>query len=38
MVTRKEDAPQRVANRRYEEKNKEKRQAIAMNPKSWTEK
>ena len=25
MVTRKEDTPQRMANRRYEEKNKEKR-------------
>ena len=27
MVTRKEDTPQRVANRKYEEKNREKRQA-----------
>ncbi len=27
MVTRKEDTPQRVANRKYEEKNKDKRKA-----------
>ncbi len=27
MVTRKEDTPQRLANRKYEEKNKEKRKA-----------
>ena len=27
MVTRKEDTPQRRANRKYEEKNKEKRKA-----------
>jgi hypothetical protein len=31
MVTRKEDTPQRVANRKYEEKNKEKRQATSGN-------
>ena len=31
MVTRKEDTPQRVANRRYEAKNKEKRQAASGN-------
>ena len=31
MVTRKEDTPQRVANRKYEEKNKEKRQAASGN-------
>ena len=29
MVTRKEDTPQRVANRKYEAKNKEKRQAAS---------
>ena len=28
MVTRKEDTPQRMANRRYEEKNKEKRREV----------
>ena len=31
MVTRKEDTPQRIANRKYEEKNKEKRQAVSGN-------
>ena len=31
MVTRKEDTPQRVANRKYEEKNKAKRQAASGN-------
>ena len=31
MVTRKEDTPQRMANRRYEEKNKEKRKAKCGN-------
>ena len=31
MVKRKEDTPQRVANRRYEAKNKEKRQAASGN-------
>ena len=31
MVTRKEDTPQRIANRKYEEKNKEKRQAASGN-------
>lgn len=31
MVTRKEDTPQRVANRKYEEKNKEKRRAKCGN-------
>ena len=31
MVTRKEDTPQRLANRKYEEKNKEKRQAASGN-------
>lgn len=31
MVTRKEDTPQRIANRRYEAKNKEKRQAASGN-------
>ena len=31
MVTRKEDTPQRVANRKYEAKNKEKRQAASGN-------
>lgn len=31
MVTRKEDTPQRVANRKYEEKNKERRQATSGN-------
>ena len=31
MVTRKEDTPQRVANRKYEEKNKQKRQAASGN-------
>lgn len=31
MVTRKEDTPQRVANRKYEEKNKEKRRATSGN-------
>lgn len=31
MVTRKEDTPQRVANRKYEEKNKEKRKAASGN-------
>lgn len=31
MVTKKEDTPQRVANRKYEEKNKEKRQATSGN-------
>lgn len=31
MVTRKEDTPQRKANRRYEEKNKEKRRATCGN-------
>ncbi len=31
MVTRKEDTPQRVANRKYEEKNREKRKATSGN-------
>lgn len=31
MVTRKEDTPQRIANRKYEEKNKEKRRAASGN-------
>ena len=31
MVTRKEDTSQRVANRKYEAKNKEKRQAASGN-------
>lgn len=31
MVTRKEDTPQRIANRKYEEKNREKRQAASGN-------
>lgn len=31
MVTRKEDTPQRLANRRYEEKNKEKRRETCGN-------
>ena len=31
MVTRKENTPQRIANRKYEEKNKEKRQAASGN-------
>ena len=31
MVTRKEDTPQRVANRKYEEKNKQERQAASGN-------
>ena len=31
MVTRKKDTPQRKANRRYEEKNKEKRRAASGN-------
>ena len=31
MVTRKEDTPQRVANRKYEEKNKQKRQSASGN-------
>ena len=31
MVTRKEDTPQRIAKRKYEEKNKEKRQAASGN-------
>lgn len=31
MVTRKEDTPQRLANRKYEEKNKEKRRAKCGN-------
>lgn len=31
MVARKEDTPQRVANRKYEEKNREKRQAASGN-------
>ena len=31
MVTRKEDTPQRRANRKYEEKNKEKRRAKCGN-------
>ena len=31
MVKRKEDTPQRVANRRYEARNKEKRQAASGN-------
>ena len=31
MVTRKEDTPQRVANRKYEAKNKEKRKAASGN-------
>ena len=31
MVTKKEDTPQRIANRKYEERNKEKRQAASGN-------
>ncbi len=31
MVTRKENTPQRLANRKYEEKNKEKRKATSGN-------
>lgn len=31
MVTRKEDTPQRIANRKYEERNKERRQAASGN-------
>lgn len=31
MVTRKEDTPQRLANRKYEEKNREKRKAACGN-------
>jgi len=31
MVTRKEDTPTRIAHRRYEEKNKEKRRAASGN-------
>lgn len=31
MVTRKEDTPQRIANRKYEARNKEKRQAASGN-------
>ena len=31
MVTRKEDTPQRVANRKYEAKNKQKRKAASGN-------
>ena len=31
MVTRKEDTPQRIAHRKYEERNKEKRQAASGN-------
>lgn len=31
MVKRKEDTPQRIANRKYEAKNKEKRQAASGN-------
>ena len=31
MVTRKEATPQRIANRKYEEKNKEKRKATSGN-------
>ena len=31
MVTRKEDTPQRVANRKHEAKNKQKRQAASGN-------
>lgn len=31
MVTRKEDTPQRVANRKYEERNKDKRKAASGN-------
>ena len=31
MVRRKEDTPQRVANRKYEEKNKEKRRTSSRN-------
>lgn len=31
MVTRKENTPQRLANRKYEEKNKEKRRATSGN-------
>ena len=31
MVTRKEDTPQRIANRNYEARNKEKRQAASGN-------
>ncbi len=31
MVTRKADTPQRIANRKYEEKNKEKRRAKCGN-------
>ena len=31
MVTRKENTPQRLANRKYEDKNKEKRKATSGN-------
>ena len=31
MVTRKEDTPQRIANRKYEARNKEKRQTASGN-------
>ena len=31
MVTRKENTPQRIANRKYEKKNKEKRKATSGN-------
>lgn len=31
MVTRKENTPQRIANRKYEEKNREKRKATSGN-------
>mgnify|MGYP007039092383 CR=1 FL=1 len=31
MVKRKDDTPQRIANRKYEEKNKEKRRAASGN-------
>lgn len=31
MVTRKEDTPQRIASRKYEERNKEKRRAASGN-------
>lgn len=31
MVTRKEDTPKRLANRKYEERNKDKRKAVSGN-------
>ena len=37
MVTRKEDTPQRVDNRKYEEKNREKREAVSDNFQTMTQ-